>query len=87
MEKTLLDTYERTIGESGLLQERVHYYHFDFHVECEENSTPMMDYIRQLFPTHMNKMGIFIQNNQIVREKSASGLMETRSLVSTVEQM
>ena len=45
LEKLLLDEYEKVLGESGLLHDRVHYYHFDFHVECHENSTPMMDYI------------------------------------------
>ena len=32
-------------------------------------------------------MGIFKKKNDIVRERAASGLMETRSLVQTVEQM
>ena len=57
----MLDEYEKLIQESGLLNERVNYYHFDFHEECEQNSEPMMDYIKQkLYPNHIKQMGIFM---------------------------
>ena len=48
----------------------------------------MMDFIREmLFTNHIQKMGLFVQQNEIVRERSASGLMETRKMVSTVERL
>ena len=54
MEKLLLDEYEKLVHESGLEFDYLSYYHFDFHMECHENSTPMMDFITErLYSNHI----------------------------------
>ena len=69
--------------DTNLLRgEEFDYYHFDFHSECSQNSDPMMDYLKSLvLPAHMDKIGLFVQRNDIVSELSQDGTVETKKLI------
>ena len=77
----MLDTNLLTNGE-------FEYYHFDFKAQCRENSDPCMDFLRNyLLPLHKERIGLFIQRNDIVEEVSPDGSSVVRKLVQDIERL
>ncbi len=61
--------YEELITMSGILEKQINYRHFDFHVECHKNSDPMMELVEKfVFPTNIEKSGIFAKTFRVVTE-------------------
>jgi hypothetical protein len=83
LEEKIHTMYEALINKSGLSSKQLIYQHFDFHTECSENSTPLMDLIENhIFPLQIKNGGIFYETIRVVAE-TCDGIVSTR-LISSI---
>jgi len=68
-EKMLKTRYEEMISTCGLKDKQLKYKYFDFHVQCHKNSDPLMELVEKfVFPTNIEKSGIFSKTFRVVTE-------------------
>ena len=86
IERPLYTMQRKVMDAIDIEKNAVKYYHFDFHSECHLNSNAMMQFCQEdLLARHLGDIGIFVQTNYIVSEKSLDGLIETKKLIQDVE--
>ena len=75
-ENTLKSRYESIMKQTNLKQAQ--YFYFDFHLECAENSDPMMHMLKsKVYPEQIEPGGIFCEHQYILRQDSGSTKVAT----------
>lgn len=70
LELPLLKMYEDLLQTAKLPKSSVNYKHFDFHVECKDNSDPYYQLIDKfLMPNHLRRAGIYCKTFRLITEE------------------